>query len=186
MVVTESLRQICIWRLYGSDDLGRPWWDYIEEFEIRCEGKFFDSESCVKDAMQRSGIDYDKVSSCMTASGGLGEGVRNSILDEELSKRRKERAWLVPSLFVNQTMALRGAMTTSEVFEAICAGYIVGSEPPICKQCNTCADVNKCVEVGFCPGSDSPNAAPLPVFVGSLLGLVACVLGFLQWQRSLR
>ena len=186
MVVTESLRQICIWRLYGSDDLGRPWWDYIEEFEIRCAAKFFDSEPCVKDAMQQSGVDYDKVSSCMTAAGGLGEGVRNTILDEELFKRRKERAWLTQSLFVNQTMVLRGAMTTSEIFEAICADYIVGSEPPICKRCNECSDVNKCVEVGSCPGSGSPNTASLPVFAGSLLGLVTCFLGLLQWRRPQR
>jgi PA domain len=192
MVVTESLRQICIWRLYGGDGVGLPWWDYIEEFEFRCDkeeddGKFFGSEPCVKDAMQRSGIDYDKVSSCMKGAGGLEEDVENSILEQELAAREKQGVLILPSFFVNQS-PLRGAMTTSEVFEAICAGYIAGSEPPICKQCNKCSDVNKCVEVGFCPGGGSPNAVSLPVFASSLLGVVMCfsILALIQWQRSQR
>ena len=194
MIVTESLRQICIWRLYGGDGIGLPWWKYIEEFEFRCDkeeddGKFFNSEPCVKDAMQRSDIDYDKVSSCMKAAGGVADDVENSILEQELSAREKQGVLILPSFYVNQS-PLRGAMTTSEVFEAICAGYIAGSEPSICKQCNRCSDVNKCVEVGFCSGSGSgsTNAVSLPVFASSLLGVVVCfsLLALVQWQRSQR
>jgi hypothetical protein len=192
MVVTESLRQICIWKLYGGDGVGLPWWDYIEEFEFRCDkeeddGKFFNNEDCVKDAMERSGIEYAKVAKCMADSGSLEKDVENDILEQELSARENEGVLILPSFFVNQS-PLRGAMTSSEVFEAICAGFISGSEPPVCKQCNKCSDVNQCIEVGHCPGSGSPNAVSLPVFAASLLGVVLCfgLLAIVQWQRSQR
>ena len=62
LFVIEPLRQICIGGLYRFDDAGLRWWDYIKEFKYRCDqgvDGMFGSECCVKDAMQRSGIDYN-------------------------------------------------------------------------------------------------------------------------------
>lgn len=191
-VVTESLRQICIWREYGDDGVGLPWWDYIEEFDFRCDkdaddGKFFTNEQCIKDAMQRSGVDYDKVKKCMDDAGGLEGDGENNVLEEELVAREASGVLILPSFFVNQA-PLRGALVTSEVFEAICAGFISGSEPPVCQKCGKCGDVNTCVEVGYCPGSGSPNSVSVPVFAASLAGVVVCFgfMGLIQWQRSQR
>jgi len=193
MVVIESLRQICIWRLYGVDGVGRRWWDYIIEFESRCDQEvdgMFGDESCVKEAMQRSGIDYNKVSSCMKSTGGIGEGVSNSILDQELiasDAHEEELDIILPSFYVNQS-PLKGAMTTTVVFGAICAGFISGSEPPICKQCHQCSDVDTCIAMGFCPGRINPNAISLSLSTGSVVGVFVCfsILAFLPWVRSKR
>jgi hypothetical protein len=191
-VVTESLRQICIWREYGDDGVGLPWWDYTEEFHFRCdkdedEGKFFTNEACIKDAMQRAKVDYNIIQKCMDDSGGLEGDAENNVLEEELFDRETSGVLILPSFFVNQA-PIRGALTTPEVFEAICAGFISGSEPEACKKCNKCDDVNTCVEVGYCPGTGSPNSVSMSVFAGSLAGVVACfgLLGLIQWQRSQR
>ena len=197
MVITESLRQICIWRLYGADGIGLSWWKYIEEFEFRCDndddGTLFGSETCVKEAMERSGVDYDKVSSCMKTAGGIGAGVENRILEKELyalDAREKEGDFMFPSVFVNQS-PLKGALTTNVVFAGICAGFIAGSEPPICKLCHKCIDINLCVLNGFCPGRGSTKTTSFRFFAGSMVCVVGCfsILAFFQWpslQRKMR
>jgi len=188
-VVRESLRRICIWKEYGQDGIGMPWWDYVNEFMYRCDtDDYFMSEDCVKDCMQRADVDYSKIKICMDDAGGLEDDVQNTVLDEELVAREASGVVIMPSFFVNNA-PLRGAPTTTEVFDAICAGYAVGSEPDACKKCNSCDDVVKCVIAGHCPGSvDSFDTVSFPVFMGTLAGVVLCFgfLGLIQWQRSQR
>ena len=191
-VVTESLRQICIWKEYGGDGIGLPWWNYIEEFGFRCDkpeddGKYFNNDDCIKDAMQRSGIEYSKIKKCMDDSGGLEEDNENNVLEEELLTRETVGVLILPSVFVNQA-PIRGALTVGEVFEAICSGFVSGSEPESCKKCGHCDDVRGCVHIGHCPGTGSPNSVTLPVFAASMLAIVFCFgcIGMIQWQRSQR
>lgn len=188
-VVTESLRRLCIWREYGGDGIGLPWWDYVIEFLARCDDvNYFTNDACIKDAMKHSAVEWDKIQKCMDDSGGLTENVENSILEEELSNREKSGIVILPSFIVNQA-PLRGALTTPEVFEAICSGYADGSEPIICQKCMKCDDPQTCVTIGHCPGTvDAMNTVSLPVFFGSLLGVVIVFsfLGMIQWQRSQR
>ena len=191
-VVTESLRQICIWKEYGGDGVGLPWWDYVQEFEFRCDkdadaGKFFNNEECIKDAMSRSGVDYNKIQKCMDDSGGLEGDVENSVLEDELVNREMTGVLILPSFYVNQS-PIRGALTVGETFEAVCSGFISGSEPDVCKHCNKCVDVDSCINIGYCPGSGSPNSVSVPVFAGSMGAVVICVvcIGLIQWQRSQR
>lgn len=184
-VIRESLRRICIWQEYGQDGIGMPWWDYVVEFMFRCDSaEFFMSEDCVKDSMQKSGVDYGKIQKCMDDSGGLEGGEENSILETELVAREMDGVVILPSIFVNNA-PLRGALTTNEVFGAICAGYMPGSEPSVCKKCSGCDDVERCVSVGRCPGA---GGVSFSVFAGSLAGVVLCfgVLGYVQYQRSQR
>jgi hypothetical protein len=187
-VVTESLRRICIWQEYGKDGVGLPWWDYVDEFLYRCDGEeFFTNDDCIKDAMKRSSVDFSKVKSCMDTAGGVEGSEPNKILDDELVAREAAGVVILPSFFVNQA-ALRGALTTGEVFEAICSGYASGSEPAVCKKCNMCDDVPTCVNIGHCPGSGPPNSVSTPVFAAALLSVVFCFscVGLIQWQRSQR
>jgi hypothetical protein len=188
-VVRESLRRLCIWKVYGTDGVGMPWWDYVDEFLYRCDTEdFFASEDCVKDCMERAEVDYSKVKICMDDAGGLEGDVENSILEDELIAREASGVVILPSFFVNNA-PLRGAPTVTEVFDAICSGYAAGTEPDACKKCNRCDDVVKCVTVGHCPGSvDSFDTVSLPVFMGTLAGIVLCFgcLGLIQWQRSQR
>jgi len=188
-VVKESLRRICIWNEYGQDGIGMPWWDYVNEFLYRCDTEeYFMNEDCVKDCMERSSIDYSKIKICMDDAGGLEGNVANTVLDAELAAVEQDGVIILPSLFVNNA-PLRGAVSTAEVFEAICAGYLVGSEPDICNKCNGCSDVVQCVSKGHCPGAvGSFDTVSFPVFAGTLLGVVLCfgILGIVQWQRSQR
>merc|ERR1712194_263728 len=102
----------------------------------RCDSAdYFMNEDCVSDCMKRVGIDYSKINKCMEDSGGLEGDAENEILEDELRAREKDGVVILPSAFVNNA-PLRGALTTKEVFKAICAGYMPGSEPNICKKCN--------------------------------------------------
>jgi len=187
-LVTESLRQICIWQEYGSDGVGLPWWNYVDEFLYRCsEEEYFTNEDCIKDAMKHAGVDFNKIQACMNDSGGLEEDVENSVLEAELAARESSGVVIMPSFFVNQA-TIRGALTSSEVFEAICAGFVAGSEPEVCTKCKKCGDVTTCVEIGRCPGNGPENSVSLPTFYGALaavVGIFSC-LGMIQWQRSQR
>jgi hypothetical protein len=189
-VVTESLRRLCIWKKYGEPDgIGMPWWDYVGEFLDRCDSNDnFTSEDCIQDCMKRSGVDSELIKKCMADSGGLAENVENAVLEDELTAREAAGVVILPSFFVNNA-PLRGALTVAEVFDAICAGYAVGSEPDACKKCNSCDDVQQCVVAGHCPGSpDSFDTVSFPVFMGTLAGVVICfgLLGIIQWQRAQR
>jgi hypothetical protein len=187
-VVTESLRRLCIWQEYGKDGVGLPWWDYVDEFLYRCDGaEFFTSDDCIKDAMTHANVDYGKIKGCMDDAGGVEGAGENTILEDELTAREAAGVVILPSFFVNQA-PLCGALTTSEVFEAICSGYAAGSEPDVCLKCNKCDDIQTCVTLGHCPGSGNMDTVSTPVFVGALLSVViifSCI-GLIQWQRSQR
>jgi hypothetical protein len=188
-VVAESLRRLCVWREYGKDGIGMPWWDYVDEFLYRCDtDDMFTNMDCIKDCMVRSGVDPAKIEMCIEDAGGLEENVQNTILEAEMAAREAAGVVILPSFVVNNA-PLRGALTVNEVFTAICAGYADGMEPAICKKCNMCDDVEKCATIGHCPGSaGSTDAVSLPVFMGTLGAVVACFgcLGIIQWQRSQR
>jgi hypothetical protein len=188
-VVTESVRRLCIWKEYGDDGVGMPWWDYIGEFMYRCDtNDYFTNTDCIEDCMKRSGVDKDRIEKCMADSGGLTGNVANSILETELAARETAGVVILPSFFVNNA-PLRGALTVGEIFGAICAGYATGSEPEACKKCSSCDNIQKCVVAGHCPGSvDSFDTVSFPVFMGTLAGVVICfgLLGIIQWQRAQR
>jgi hypothetical protein len=189
-VVTESLRRLCIWREYGEDDgVGMPWWDYIGEFLYRCDTTdFFANMDCITDSMTRAGVDPDKIQTCMDDAGGLTDNTPNRILDHELLARETSGVVILPSFYVNNA-PLRGALTVGEVFEAICSGYAPGSEPDACKKCNPCDNVQACVVLGHCPGAPgSLDTVSVPVFMGTLVGVVLCfgLLGIIQYQRAQR
>mmetsp|Transcript_58551 Transcript_58551/g.143228 ORF Transcript_58551/g.143228 Transcript_58551/m.143228 type:complete len:524 (+) Transcript_58551:171-1742(+) len=188
-VVRESLRRLCIWKEYGKDGIGVPWWEYVDEFLYRCDtNDFFTNDDCIKDAMKRASIDFSKIKICMDDSGGLEGDVENTLLEAELNSREAAGVVILPSFFVNNA-PLRGALTSGEVFEAICAGYAAGSEPDVCNKCNSCDNTVKCAEIGHCPGAvDSLDTVSVPVFAATLLGVVAffSCLGVIQWQRAQR
>jgi len=186
-VVAESLRRICIWNEYGKDGIGMPWWDYVDEFIYRCNtDDYFASEDCVKDCMERSNVDYNKIKTCIDDSGGLEVDDENTLLDKEISAKTAAGVVIVPSFFVNNA-PLRGAPKTAEIFEAICSGYAPGHEPHPCKKCLGCDDIVKCVSVGHCPGS-SEDSVSWKMFIGTLSGVVIgfSILGVIQWQKSQR
>jgi len=199
-VVRESLRRICIWNSYGKEDgIGRPWWDYVEEFLFRCydpdHPDFFTKDECIADAMTHAAVDKTIVDQCMTASGGLEEDRENTLLEASLADKDTAGAFLIPSLFVNQA-PIRGVLSFSTVFRAICAGFAAGSEPEVCKACSNCHDEESCVQDGRCTtGYDGTGSAAAagggvsPVAFASTLLLVSLlfvIAGYIIYQRQQR
>jgi len=186
-VVVESLRRLCIWKKYGEDDgIGMKWWDYINEFMFRCDTPdFFSDENCVSDAFDHAGIDKSIIEKCMSDSGGLSGDVPNSIIDEELMNKENRGVVILPQAYVNNA-AIRGALEFGTMFRAVCAGFVTGSEPDVCKNCVSCSEQLECTFEGHCPSNSIKNAVSTPVFAISLFILsgVFFIVGLIQYRNT--
>lgn len=194
-VVTESLRRLCVWQVYGGNDgVGKEYWNYVTEFLFRCydpeNEDLFKDETCIKDAMTHASIDISLVEKCISDSGGLEGDVANSILDQQLAAKDKSGVILIPSLLVNGA-PIRGELSFATAFRAICSGYSLGSEPAVCKKCATCKDEVGCVKHGSCTAGYSENVSDgvsTGTFAGTIIGLivVAFIIGYIQQKRQQR
>jgi hypothetical protein len=156
-VVKESLRRLCIWKHYGdSNGVGEIWWDYIAEFMDRCNTPdYFMNEDCVRDCYKHAKVEADKIDRCMSDSGGLEKDAPNAFLDLEITAQTERGVVVLPTAFVN-TAAIRGQLSSSTVFHAICAGYAEGTKPDICDKCASCSDAVGCVTKGSCASGPAP------------------------------
>jgi len=193
-VVAESLRRICVWNVYGAENgIGREWWDYVNEFMVRCDNDtYFANESCILDAFKHSGVDASKVEKCMKESGGLTEDQPNILLDNEIAAKSTMGVVILPAVFVNSA-ALRGALEFSTVFDAVCAGFLKGTEPDTCLKCLPCPEDQECVSTGICPSqlTSDPSSVSKTAFGGSLLFiciifLITGVIVFSYQQRQMK
>lgn len=192
-VVTESLRRVCVWNLYGQDGIGREYWNYVDEFNFRCGGAnrtdFFTDQQCISDAMTHAGVDKSKVDECMTSSGGLEGDVANTELDKQLAAKESAGVVLIPTLFVNQA-PIRGQLSFATAFKAICAGYANGYEPAVCKKCANCNDEAGCVSKGTCTAGmvGGSRGVSTNLFAGVVGGvtLLFCIVGYIVYRRQQR
>lgn len=191
-MVKESLRRMCIWQLYGKEDgVGTPWWKYVEEFMYRCVDPMlpetFMSEICIEQAMQHAQIDKSLVDSCMKDAGGLDGNATNTLLEAALGDLMREGVVMIPTLFVNGAQ-LRGQVSTTETFRAICSGYAEGSKPSICQKCEHCHDVSHCVEHSKCTSGGSSDGGGVSggTFGGTILALTLffALIGYIQYRRQ--
>jgi len=159
-VVTESLRRLCIWNHYGAaDGVGEIWWDYVKEFQTRCNTPdYFSNSDCIRDAYKNSKVDGDMVDRCMADSGGLVKDGSNAFLDVEISAQATRGVVVVPTAFVN-TAAIRGSLTVTNIFDAICAGFVEGSSPDMCTKCARSPDALTCIKTGGKKGWSSNTAS---------------------------
>jgi len=186
-VVKESLRRLCIWKNYGEQDgVGEIWWNYIGEFMERCNSPdYFMNEDCVNDCYKHSGVDSDKINTCMRDSGGLTNDSANALLDLEINAQNERGVVVLPTAFVN-TAAMRGQLSSGTVFHAICAGYAEGTRPDVCDKCSSCADAPGCVATGFCsaasPSSSSSKSVSTHTFASSMLFMMFVFGGVGIWH----
>ena len=171
-VVTESLRRICIWKNYGeTDGVGVEWWDYVDAFFHDCQSEWqFTKEDCINGAYRAANVDGDLINMCMQDSGGLVGDVSNSLLDMAIEAQAQNGIVVIPSILVN-SIALRGTLSTRNVFEGVCAGFDKSSKPPVCERCvssTSDSQMNDCVlavgESGSLStkGADEPGASSSP------------------------
>jgi hypothetical protein len=195
-VVTEALRRICVWKVYGeSDGIGVPYWDYIYEFLKRCDSDdFFTNKDCINDVYKNAKVDGKRIESCMDDSGGVEADTKNILLDREVSAATRRGVVVLPTMFVN-TVALRGALATSTVFSAVCAGFHEGTTPDVCDKCRGCEDIGECVKKGgsckklapSATGATSDGGGVSKKTFGMTL-LIMCLvfggIGYVHWRRS--
>ncbi len=188
-IVTESLRRLCIWKLYGEGDgIGLKWWNYIETFTENCDDReHFFEEECVQGVMMATDIDYEEVEKCMDDSGGLETPGMNDILQAELDEKESKGIIVMPVVYING-VPIRGELEFATVFKGMCAGFAPGTAPSICDKCSKCTDEKKCVlSGGKCPAVS--GTVDVRTFTGSLVGLsiifisVGAVLYLRQQQR---
>eukprot|EP01083_Nonionella_stella_P283951 966526_1 len=83
-------------------------------------------------------------------------------------------------MFVNSA-PVRGASTATTVFNAVCAGFALGSEPFLCSKCYGCSDIGQCIKEGDGnDGNDSNGGNAFGVskqFFGMALLIVCSVFG---------
>jgi len=189
-VVKESLRRLCIWKHYGEQDgIGETWWNYVEEFIERCNSAdYFMNEDCVKDCYKHAKVDEDKINRCMSDSGGLTKDGPNVFLDLEISAQSERGVVVLPTAFVN-TAAIRGQLSSTSVFNAICAGYSEGTKPKICDKCSRCSDAVSCVSSGGkCPagagGSSSSGQVSAHTFGFTIFFMAAIFAGVGYWHYN--
>jgi len=189
-VVEESLRRVCIWKHYGEEDgVGLEWWDYVTHFNENCgNSDFFSNEDCHADVYSKSKIDAAKIDQCMKDSGGLDKDSTNASLEAEIEAQKQSGVVVLPTAFVNN-VAIRGALSLSTVFGAICAGFLDGTEPDVCVQCVECPDKLGCAKAGHCMshfGSGGGGGVSFSFFAFSLASLAAAFgsIGIYNYRRQ--
>ena len=186
-VVRESLRRICVWNMYGEDGIGEKWWDYIIEFMFRCDNPDtadqFINPDCISDALVHAKIDEQAISKCMDEAGGFDGNGTNSLLEMELMHATQDGVIVLPTLYVNQ-VPLRGQLSTSEAFHAICSGYAPGYEPQVCTHCVHCP-TSECFKTGKCPHRNSGGVS-FTTFGSTLffVTLIFITIAFIQYRRQ--
>jgi len=169
-VVGESVRRLCLWKLYGDDGIGLEWWNYIEAFQDTCDTSLlFMRDDCIKLAMLEAGVDYDAVQQCVLNNGGLDEPEENVLLQQQLDDKEANGIVIMPVVYVNG-VAVRGQLEFATIFKAICSGYALGTEPNICTKCSNCSDEKTCVNIGKCPISD--GTVEQSTFLASMASIV--------------
>jgi len=191
-VVEESLRWLCIWKHYGEKDgIGLPWWDYVDIFTLACADlpNIKDVKDCARNAYMVVSITVDIIDRCMSDSGGLVGDVSNSLLDLEIKTREQRGVLILPSAFVN-TAPIRGELSVENIFHAICAGYALGTAPPICAQCTGCMDTAQCAELGgvcikrYGGGLTPQGTVSHGTFTTTILLMIACLGGGGYWYYN--
>mmetsp|Transcript_19015 Transcript_19015/g.25054 ORF Transcript_19015/g.25054 Transcript_19015/m.25054 type:complete len:514 (+) Transcript_19015:117-1658(+) len=192
-VVTENLRQLCIWKHYGGEKanqadigIGSKWWKYVNNFPKECGVEKFSDDSCIKSVMKTAGIDKSKVDQCMEDAGGLTEDKENTLLKDEITEKDRHSIVIVPSVYVNNIVE-RGAVVSTAVLSTICAGYAAGTEPGICSCTGMTRD-----EMMICIDQDGvkQTAKVTGISAGAVIGIIIAIVsvmtlaGLFYWRRT--
>lgn len=123
----------------------------------------------------------------MSDSGGLEKDTANAFLDLEIAAQSERGVVVLPTAFVN-TAAMRGQLSVTSVFGAICAAFKEGTTPAICEKCNGCADVPTCVSKGRCQagpaGSGSSGSVSTHTFTFTIFFMALAFAGVGYWHYN--
>ncbi|XP_057855322.1 vacuolar-sorting receptor 1 isoform X1 [Cryptomeria japonica] len=143
-VVTENLRQLCVFNVAKDDGKPWVWWDYVTDFHIRCpmkDQKY--NKECADGVIKSLGLDRKKIEKCM---GDPNADTENSILkaeqDAQVGHGSRGDVTIVPTLVINNRQ-YRGKLDKGAVMKAICSGYKETTEPTVCL--NDDMETNECL-----------------------------------------
>jgi len=132
-VVTENLRQLCVYKVTNESHTPWKWWDYVTDFQIRCpmkEKKY--GPVCAEEVLKSLSISVDEVRKCM---GNPEADEDNAILINEQNAQvgsgTRGDVTILPTLIINQHQ-YRGKLDKGAVLKAICSGYQETTDPPVC------------------------------------------------------
>ncbi len=183
-ILEENIRQICMFEELNNTGHADLWFDYSTNYIKQCcepSGDFITGsctlddwgETCSYNVMSDLNIDTDKVKTCVTNS--WNDDGTNTILEKEMTDRYDDSIYFMPSVMVNNS-PYRGTLNcpfpvnaySCGILEAICAGYLEGTEPETCKgdegcpaglhrdECEICGGDGKVDECGVCMSQSSP------------------------------
>ncbi|MQL92098.1 hypothetical protein Taro_024717 [Colocasia esculenta] len=102
-VVTENLRQLCVFRVANESKRPWLWWDYVTDFHIRCpmkENKY--NKDCADMVIKSLGFDVKDIEKCM---GDPSADSENPVLKEEqdaqVGKGSRGDVTILPTFVVN-------------------------------------------------------------------------------------
>lgn len=144
-IVTESLRQLCVWVVYGKTGGSNMlhFFRYVNDllFE-QCHHPF--SKNCTYSVMDRIEVSPHFIERCMNHTHGLDADDMNPYLREQVDKSRDITSAMVPRLKIGNYW-YTGEETTGEIFRAVCANYPADKQPLACDFCKDCSDVRYCL-----------------------------------------
>lgn len=138
-IVRENIKQKCIYEhAYKKTHEPNLYWNYMDNFRILClNNKTGFTEDCSKQASSVSEIPELEIHNCMKQSfvedAKTGQEFpllgKNTILEEENKARKTFKVSFIPAMIINGRNYY-GSWTAENVFEAVCAGFLV--KPDIC------------------------------------------------------
>ncbi|KAJ6812844.1 uncharacterized protein M6B38_145910 [Iris pallida] len=133
-VVTENLRELCVFRVANESKRPWVWWDYATDFHIRCpmKEKKYNKECADTVIKSLAGLDIKKIDQCM---GDPNDDSDHPVLkqeqDTQVGKGSRGDVTILPTFIVNNRQ-YRGKLEKKAVLKAICAGFEETTEPAAC------------------------------------------------------
>ena len=145
LIALESIKQKCIYKFsYENQSKDNPYskdifWNYMNTLYTKCISQKNYNQICSDNAISSVGLQLEQIGQCVKNSfiGSIQEKqnknfekiLKNQILDEEYTTRKRNFITRVPSLTINGRL-YDGSWRADYVFDALCASMI--KKPDAC------------------------------------------------------
>jgi hypothetical protein len=150
-IVTENLRQSCIFNISTAHKKQQQWWGYVNGFNARCQAgiggtwerscRGYQPSAALLRIMSAQGINPAAIMECMDSSGGLTADGPNWVLEESLKAQLDNNVHsLQITPFIINGVKYRGNIECDDpsdlqncaLLSAICAGFYDTTKPAVC------------------------------------------------------
>ena len=137
-VLQENLRQRCLYEMTNeyTDLDDHVYLNYMYDVRADClEGQGYGriSANCSRSVMQRLGIDWKLISSCVSYQSADKQHSSTYLFQEDREKLLEYGITLTPALVINSHPYLQ-ALDGDSIFRHICQSYTIEKTPDICKE----------------------------------------------------